>query len=173
MSHLPMAIDISCRKRPRRGRNLRRRKQFAEFQEQVTQSIIPENPDQIREIKNFDEFSSLFESLLERAESTIPRKRTENVASLGVPGTSLKFRQVYEHKPLVKRLGQKSCEPQFSKLSNLESGVPVIDLASESESSIINLSSDSETEVPSDAETIVPQSLESIHKSILISDSEF
>ena len=127
---------------------MRRRKQFAEFQEQVTQSIISENLDQIREIKNFDEFSSLFESLLERAESTIQRKRTEKVDPLQAPATSLKFKQVYEHKPLVKRSGQKPCEPQFSKHLNLESGVPVIDLASESESSIINLSSDSETEVP-------------------------
>ena len=48
-----------------------RRNQFAEFEEQVTQLIVPENPDKIREIKNFDEFSSLFESLLERVESTI------------------------------------------------------------------------------------------------------
>ena len=54
---------------------MRQRKQFAKFQEQVTQSIITENQDQIRAIKNFDEFSSLFESLLERAESTIQRKR--------------------------------------------------------------------------------------------------
>ena len=152
---------------------MRRRKQFAEFQEQVTQSIIPENQDQIREIKNFDEFSSLFESLLERAESTVQRKTSEKVDFLQAPATSLKFKQVYKHKPLVKRPGQKTCEPQFTKHSNLESGVSVINLASESESSIINLSSDSETEVPSDAETIVPQSLESFDKSILISDSKF
>ena len=47
MSHLPVAIDISRQKRPRGGRDLRQRKQFAEFQEQVKQSIITENPDQI------------------------------------------------------------------------------------------------------------------------------
>ena len=142
MSHLPVAIDISRRKRPRGGRDLRRRKQFAELQEQVTQSIIPENPDQIREIKNFDEFSSLFESLLERAESTIQRKTTKMVDSLQAPATSLKFKQVNEDKPVVKRPGPKPCEPKFSKHSNLESGVSVIDLALESESSTINLSSD-------------------------------
>ena len=38
--------------------------------------------------------------------------------------------------------------------------MPTIDPCSESESSIINLSSDSETEVPSDAETISPQNIE-------------
>ena len=173
MSHLSVAFDISRRKRSRGGRGLRRRKQFAKFQEQETQSIIPKNLIQIREIKNFDEFSSLFEFLLKRAESEIQRKTFEKVDSLQAAATSLEFKQVYEHKPLVKRLGQKHCEPQFSKHSNLESGVPVIDLASESESFIMNLSSDSETEVPSDAETIVPQSLESIDRSILISDSEF
>ena len=173
MSHLPVAIDISRRKRPRGGRDLRQRKQLAEFQEQVTQSIITENPDQIREIKNFDEFSSLFEFLLERAESTIQKKTTKKVDSVQVPATYLKFKQVYEHKPLVKNLGQKLCKPQFSKHSNLELGVPVIDLASESESSLIHSSSDSETEVPSDAETIVPESLESFDRTILISDSEF
>ena len=107
MSHLPVAIDIPLRKRPRGGRDLLRRKQFAEFSEQVTQSIIPENPDQICEIKNFDEFSSLFESLLERPERAIQRKTIEEVDSLQAPAASLKFEQVYENKPLVKRLGQK------------------------------------------------------------------
>ena len=94
LSHLPVVIGISRRKRPRGGRDLRRRKQFAEFQEQVTQSIIPKNPDQIREIKNFDEFSSLFESLLERAESTIQRKTIKKVDSLQAPATSLKFKHI-------------------------------------------------------------------------------
>ena len=83
----------------------------------------------------------------ERVESAIQRKTIEKVDSLQAPATSLKFKQVYEHKPLVKRLGQKPCEPQSLKHSDPESGVPVIDLASESESSIIELSSNSETEV--------------------------
>ena len=38
--------------------------------------------------------------------------------------------------------------------------MPTIDLSSDSDSSIISLSSDSETEVPSDAETISPQNVE-------------
>ena len=38
--------------------------------------------------------------------------------------------------------------------------MPTINLSSESESSRINLSFDSETEVPSDAETISPQNVE-------------
>ena len=98
----------------------------------INKSIIPENRDQIREIKNFDEFSSLFEFLLERAESSIQGKTTEKVDSLQAPATSHKCRQVYEHKPLVTGPGQKPCEPQFSKHSNLESGGPVIHLVSES-----------------------------------------
>ena len=69
MSHLPIAIDISRQKRPRGGKELRQRKKFSKFQGRVTESIVPENSDQIRKIKNVYEFLNLFEFLLEQDKS--------------------------------------------------------------------------------------------------------
>ena len=43
------------------------KKQFAEFRGQMIQSIVLEDPDKIREVKDFEEFSGLFEFLFERS----------------------------------------------------------------------------------------------------------
>ena len=149
MSHLPVTIDISRRRRPRGGRGLRQRKRFAEFRGQVTLLIESGDPDRIREVKNY-EFSDLFESLFERATSIITKKTLERATPLPVLATSLTFREVYGRKSSPKKLGKKACKPQPLEKSDPKPEVPTIDLSSESESSIINLSSDSETEVTLD-----------------------
>ena len=154
MSHLPVTIDISRRKCPRGGRALRQRKRFAEFRGQVTQLIESGDPDQIREVKNCEEFSDLFESLFERAKSIIAKKTLERATSLPVPATSPTFREVYGRKSSAKKLGKKAWKPQLLEKFDPKLEVPTLDLSFESESSIINLSSDSETEVLSNAETI-------------------
>ena len=74
MSHLPVTIDISRQRRPRGGRGLRQTKRFAEIRGQVTQLIESGDPDQIREVKNYEEFSDLFASLFARATSIIAKK---------------------------------------------------------------------------------------------------
>ena len=85
MSHLPVTIDISRRRRPRGGRGLRQRKRFAEFREQVTRLIASGDTDRIREVKNYEEFPDLFESLFERAESIIAKRTLERATPLPVP----------------------------------------------------------------------------------------
>ena len=140
---------------------MRQRKRFAEFQGQVTQLIESGDTDRIREVKNYEEFSDLFESLFERATSIISKKTLERETSLPVPATSLRFREVYGRKSSPEELSKKACKPQLLEKSDPKLGEPIIDLSSESESSIINLSSDSETDVPSDGEAISPQNIES------------
>ena len=169
MSHLPVTIDISRRRRPRGGRGLRQRKRFAEFRGQVTQLIESGDTNRIREVKNYEEFSDLFESPFEWATSIIAKKTLERANSLPVPATSLTFREVYGRKSSPKELSKKACKPQLLEKSDPKLEEPIINLSSESESSIINLSSDSETEVPSDAETISPQNLE---RNRIVSGSE-
>ena len=169
MSHLPVTIDISCQRRPRGGRGLRQRKRFAEFRGQVKQLIEFGDPDQIQEIKNYEEFSDLSESLFERATSIIAQKTLERATSLPVPATSLTFREVYGRESSPKKLSKKTCKPQLLEKSDPKLEVAIIDIDSESETSIIDLSSDSETEVSSDAETIIPQNIE---RNGVVSDSE-
>ena len=79
MSHLRVTIDISRRRRPRGGRGLRQRKRFAEFRGQVTRLIESGDTDRIREVKNYEEFSDLFESLFVGAESIIAKERLKGL----------------------------------------------------------------------------------------------
>ena len=108
MSHLPVTIDISRRRRPRGGRGLRQRKRFAEFRGQVTRLIESGDTDRIREVKNYEEFSDLFESLFERAESIIAKRTLERATPLPVLATSLTFREVYGQKFPSRKLGKKA-----------------------------------------------------------------
>ena len=101
-------------------------------------SRAPGDPDQIREVKNFDVSLNLFESF-------------------------------FEQKP---KRNQKHCKPRLLRNPNPESRVPIVDIASAPELSIMNLSSDSEKEVSSDAETIISHSIKSVERNILISNSE-
>ena len=71
MSHLSVVIKLTQRNGYWARKKFLLKKNFAIFRHQVSQITSVEDLDEIRVINNFDDFSELFESLLERVEGIL------------------------------------------------------------------------------------------------------